>query len=335
MPASAPRDSWCWPRSCDRWAAGSLTGLAAHRSSRGCSAAWRSSRGSSPRRPMVPFTVGALVVRDLPGARQRRGVQARARAVPDADRHGDRPRWRARRPGRVLPAPAARGVPRPAGRRVAGLRAAVGHGARAALREPAGLPPVRSRLAHHPVAGSPPPRRADPGCRVGRAGHPLARGRHRRRVAAPAALRRGARRLYVRHALCRVRHHLSLRDVARPAADAHVLAPRLGDARGAAAPRHQRRAARAPRPAGVRGQHVHLQARRAARTGAPADHVGLHARGGDHVPARLGLDSLRDGARRPGVLPRLRVRPARPGLPHRVAARLPRRSTAWCGRRSW
>ncbi len=144
----------------------------------------------------------------LPGARQRRGVQAGARALPEGDRHGDRPRRRARRPGRVLPAAAARRVPRSARRHLAGLRAAVGHGARAALRQPARVPPGRRRLAHHPVAGSPPPRSSGSEPRAWAAlVTALAGGRHRRRVAAPAALRRGARRLHVRDALRRVRHH--------------------------------------------------------------------------------------------------------------------------------
>ena len=60
------------------------------------------------------------------------------------------------------------------------------------------------------------------GARHGHAG-----GGDRRRVAQPAALRRGARRLHVRDALRGVRDQLSLRDVAAASADAHVLASRM------------------------------------------------------------------------------------------------------------
>ena len=50
---------------------------------------------------------------------------------------------------------------------------------------------------------------------------------HRRRLAHARALRRRARRLYLRDVVCRLRDHLSLCDVDRSAADADVLAPRL------------------------------------------------------------------------------------------------------------
>ena len=75
--------------------------------------------------------------------------------------------------------------------------------------------------------GRAPGARARPRGRVGRAGHGRAGGGDRRRLAQPPALRRRARRLHVRDALRDVRHHLSLRDVAAAAADAHVLAARL------------------------------------------------------------------------------------------------------------
>ena len=55
-------------------------------------------------------------------------------------------------------------------------------------------------------------------------------------------------------------------------------------------------------------QRVHLPARPAPRPRALADHVGLPARGGDHLSARLGLDPLRDGSRRPAHVPHVRVR---------------------------
>ncbi len=54
-----------------------------------------------------------------------------------------------------------------------------------------------------------------------------ARRSDRRRLAQSAALRRGARRLHVRDAVCGVRHQLPLCDVAAAAADADVLAARL------------------------------------------------------------------------------------------------------------
>ena len=92
---------------------------------------------------------------------------------------------------------------------------------------------------------------------------------------------------------------------------------------------------RTPRAAGVRRQRVHLPARPAARPRALADHVGLPAGGGDHVPAGLGLDSLRDGAGRPAHVPRrsssaCRCRTSPSSPPSRSSS-----STAWCGPRSW
>ena len=86
--------------------------------------------------------------------------------------------------------------------------------ARAARREPARVPPGRRRMdAVAPGRGAA-GARAGAGGRVGRARHGRAGRRDRRRLAQPAALRRGARRLHVRDAVCRVRHHLPLRDVA-------------------------------------------------------------------------------------------------------------------------
>ena len=57
--------------------------------------------------------------------------------------------------------------------------------------------------------------------------HRHAGGGDRRRVAQPAALRRGARRLHVRDALRGIRDQLSLRDVAAASTDADVLASRV------------------------------------------------------------------------------------------------------------
>ena len=48
-----------------------------------------------------------------------------------------------------------------------------------------------------------------------------------------------------------------------------------------------------------------------ARRHALADHVGLHPRGGHHLPAGLGMDSLRDRAGQPRAVPRIRLRPRR------------------------
>ena len=74
--------------------------------------------------------------------------------------------------------------------------------------------------AHGRASGA----RTRQGRRVGDTGRGRPCGGHRRRLAQPPALRRGARRLHVRDAVCGVRHHLPLRHVAEPSADAHVLA---------------------------------------------------------------------------------------------------------------
>ena len=96
---------------------------------------------------MVPFTVGALGCAALLGTRQRRGVQAGPGTFPARHRHGHRTGWRARRPGRVLPAAAARRVQGHARRAVAGLRAAVADGALPARREPTRVPSGRRGMA--------------------------------------------------------------------------------------------------------------------------------------------------------------------------------------------
>ena len=100
--------------------------------------------------------------------------------------------------------------------------------------------------------------------------------------------------------------------------------------RGAWPPRH---GARPPRARGVRRQPLHLPARTAAWARALADHVGLRARGRDHVPARLGLDSLRDRARRSPRVSHVRLRRSRAGLPRRIARSHSSSFTGWCGRR--
>ena len=96
-------------------------------------------------------------------------------------------------------------------------------------------------------------------------GDAAARRRHRRRLAQAAALRCRARRLHLRDAVCDVRHHVSVRHVAQPAADAHVLAARLGGVLHAPQARGESRDARSSRRPGVRRQPVHLPARPAAR----------------------------------------------------------------------
>ena len=60
-------------------------------------------------------------VRDADGTGERRGLQAGAGALPERHRHGDRPRRRARRSGRILPAAPARRLPRSTRRHLAGV----------------------------------------------------------------------------------------------------------------------------------------------------------------------------------------------------------------------
>ena len=167
-------------------------------------------------------------VRDADGTGQRRGLQAGAGALPEGHRHGDRPRRRARRSRRVLPAAAARRLPRSRSAS-SGRASCCCPRPRSLLRvgQPARVPPGRRRVDAVAAGGRASGARARPGRRVGRARHGHAGGGDRRRLAQPAALRRGARRLHVRDALRDVRHQLSLRDVAAASADAHVLAARL------------------------------------------------------------------------------------------------------------
>ena len=153
------------------------------------------------------------------------------------------------------------------GRALAGIRAALADGARAARRQPARVP-ARPTSRGRVAAGR---RRA-------RRSIASAPARGPRSVTAAlataivvgsrnlAAFRRRARRLHLRDAVCDVRHHLSLRDVAPAPADAHVLAARVagvlltrallgGTLLELGAARRRR----------VRRQPLHLPARPAAR----------------------------------------------------------------------
>ena len=130
---------------------------------------------------------------------------------------------------------------------LARVPAAVRDGAAAARGQPARLPPGRRRVDAVAAGGRASGARAGQRRRVGGARHGRAGGGDRRRLAQPAALRRGARRLHVRDAVRRVRHHLSLRDVAAAAADAHVLAARLAGVLLAARAGRQHRQPRPPR----------------------------------------------------------------------------------------
>jgi len=142
----------------------------------------------------------------------------------------------------------------------------------------------------------------------GRVGHPLdrpARRGDRRRLTQPAEFRRGARGVHVRHGLRDLGRGLPLRGVADQATHPGVLAARIR------APAAGRRTRRTPgRPDGIHARRwtdVHLPAIAAALVDAPVALLGLSARGGDHVSARVRVDSLPQRARRP--LPRARTPP--------------------------
>ena len=168
-------------------------------------------------------------VRDADGTGQRRGLQARARAFPEGHRHGHRA-WSARS------ADWAGSFRRCCWASSAISSACIWPGflllsaTALALRfgESAGVPSGRRRVdaSRLPTAARQALERVRAGAWAtlvdGGAG-----GRHRRRLAQPAALRRRARRLHLRDAVCGVRDQLPLRDVAEAAADAHVLAARL------------------------------------------------------------------------------------------------------------
>ena len=72
----------------------------------------------------------------------------------------------------------------------------------------------------------------------------------------------------------------------------------------------------------LRPEPLHLAAQLPARAGPLADHVGLPHRCGHHLPSRLWLDSLRDGARRHRALPHLRLRLSDVWLPGSFRDRL-------------
>ena len=108
---------------------------------------------------MVPFTVGALACAMLMGLGQRRGLQARAGALPQGDRNGHGLGRRARWSGRILPAAPARHLPRSVGGDLAGIHPALGHGVGVARRKSARVSPGRCRVDAW-VLRSPPVRRS-------------------------------------------------------------------------------------------------------------------------------------------------------------------------------
>ena len=85
-------------------------------------------------------------MRDADGTRQRRRLQARAGALPQRHRHGDRPRRRSRGTRRVLPAPASRRLPRSTGRDLARVPPVVRDRAASSRGQPARVPPQRRRV---------------------------------------------------------------------------------------------------------------------------------------------------------------------------------------------
>ena len=139
------------------------------------------------------------------------------------------------------------------------------------------------------------------------------------RLSQPSAFRRRARRLHLRDAVCRVRHHLSIRDVAAAPADAPVLATRMAGVCHSALRRAQPPRVAAPRLSRVRAEPVHLPPCAPAGPRALVPHVGLPAGGRHHIPARVGVDPLQDRCRT------------------FTSSRSPRSSsfTGWCGRRGW
>ena len=166
-------------------------------------------------------------VRDVDGTGERGGLQAGAGALPERHRHGDRPRRRPRRPGRVLPSASARRLQRSHRGHLARVPPLVRDRPGAARSQSARVPPRRRRMDAVLAGGRASGARARQSRRVGGARHGHVGGGDRRRVAKSAALRRGARRLHVRDTLCGVRDQLSVRDVAAASADADVLASRV------------------------------------------------------------------------------------------------------------
>ena len=250
---------------------------------------------------MVPVHGRRARVRAAAGTGQRRRLQARARALSQGHRNRHRPGRRARRPGRVLPAAAAGRVSRSARRALAGLPAAFADGARPARRQPARVPARRRRVdawrcrspRRRPSSGPGPP----PGPRSSTAGLAVAIvvGSRNLQHFDAALVGYTFATLFAAFGIT-----LPLRDVAESAADAHVLAARVAGVllAGARWPEY------ASASAGARSWS---SPRIASSFGAGA------LRGLAHwlimwgcllaaaitFPAGLGLDPLRDRARRP------------------------------------
>ncbi len=226
-------------------------------------------------------------------ARQRRRLQAGGRALRGARRNCRRPGGRPRRPRRLLPAAAAGLLPRPHGGGLARLRAARRHLAGPLVaRQPHLLTRRAGPRAH--AAAAP---RAYRGPRPRRRHRQLldrgAGGRHRRRLAQPAALRRRARRLHLRRGLRHLGRRLPLRGVDPEAADADLLAARLA-AGAQPRPVAQRRLPARHRLVAPHRADLHRPPLAAALVDAPAAVLGLPAGGGDHLPAGVRLDPFHD-----------------------------------------
>ena len=275
-------------------------------------------------------------VRDADGTGQRRRLQAGAGALPEGHRHGDRPRRRPRRAGRVLPAAAARRLPRSTRRHLARVPPAVcdracccarpisASSARATShgRSPCRWPRVRRSSGSGPARG---PRSSRP--------------RWRRRSSSGRADLQHFDAALVGYTFATLfaAFGISYRYAMWLQRPPTRMYWRRGwqaffsrRARG-----RQHRQPRTPRAAGVCRQRVHLPARPAPRARALADHVGLRARGGDHVSAGLGLDPLRDRPRRPAHVSHVRVRHCRCRTFRSSPPSPSSSSTGWSGRRSW
>ena len=130
----------------------------------------------------------------------------------------------------------------------------------------------------------------------------LARGRHRGGLAQPAELRSGAGHLHVRDDLRHLGRRLPLLRLARQAAHARLLGPRL-----AAFSRGGNLSQAGASLCALATTHLAAQTfirrrSRAALVDAPVALLGLPARGCDHFSAGLRLDLLPDAAQRPDDL---------------------------------
>ena len=185
---------------------------------------------------MIPFTVGALGCAALLGLGNGAVFKLVPQYFPDADRHGHRPGRRDGRTRRLLPAAAARLLPRPHRRRLAGLRAARRRRRSALWWANHRVFVPRQQALDLALPAEPAPHRRPPARR--RLGHAVDRAagrRHRGRLAQSAELRSGAGDLHLRRHLRHLGRRLPLQRLAATSRRRASIGSAAGNCSGAEA----------------------------------------------------------------------------------------------------